>query len=108
MSVFQKLNKKYPLLLYLVTLGCLKISVYSLNGEELLKDQGKELYEVAAKAAIQSDERSLLGQDPNWFFLRNELNHVGKGEFWNKNWAEISASGKDPLEIFLSFKKKLD
>ena len=57
MSVFQKLNKKYPLLLYLVTFGCLKISVYSLNGEELLKDQGKELYEVAAKAANQSDER---------------------------------------------------
>lgn len=108
MSVFQRLNKKYPLLLYLVTLGFLKISVYSLDGEELLKDQGKELYEVAAKAANQSDERSLPGHDPDWFFLRNELNHVGKGEFWNKNWAEVSASGKDPLEIFLSFKKKLD
>ena len=108
MSVFQKLNKKYPLLLYLVALGFLKISVYSLNGEESLEDQGAELYEVATKAANQNDERSLLGHDPKWLFLRNELNHVGKGEFWNKNWAEVSASGKDPLEIFLAFKTKLD
>ena len=82
MLAFQKLNKKYPLLLYLVALGLLKISVYSLNREELLKDQGSKLYEVAAKAANQNDERSLLGHDPKWLFLRNELNHVGKGEFF--------------------------
>ena len=71
MLAFQKLNKKYPLLLYLVALGLLKISVYSLNGEELLKDQGAKLYEVAAKAANQNDERSFLGHYTNGIFLRN-------------------------------------
>ena len=35
----------------------------------------------------------------------NELIHVSKGNFWEKDWSKIAVSGKDPLDIFLSFKK---
>ena len=108
MSVIPKLNDSHPIWFYLVLLGFMKMSGVFLHAEDLTQNPNIQIYEIAAKAANQNGNRSLPGKDPEWLFLRNELIHVGKGEFWQKDWSKITVSGKDPLEIFTSFKRKLD
>ncbi|MEM0897490.1 MAG: hypothetical protein AAGJ79_11460 [Verrucomicrobiota bacterium] len=47
------------------------------------------------------------GEASEWLFLFSELIHLGHGEFWSKNWAEISAAATDPAPVIAAYKDAL-
>jgi alginate O-acetyltransferase complex protein AlgJ len=40
-------------------------------------------------------------------FLAEELEHAALGEFWNRDWAEVSLARTDPLPAMLDFQRRL-
>ena len=107
-SVCQQSMRVYQIKLFILSvLGLNLIIIEPLHSQNKSSDEVGKLYELAASAVAASDSRTVLGHNEKWLFLRNELIHVSKGNFWEKDWSKIAVSGKDPLDIFLSFKKKL-
>ncbi|MBU5614594.1 alginate O-acetyltransferase AlgX-related protein [Geomonas azotofigens] len=69
------------------------------------------LKRVAELNAAKEEGRAVTGVE-GWLFSRQELNHVGKGEFWGDAAQTTSLAGKpdsrDPLAAILDFKQQLD
>lgn len=63
--------------------------------------------EACAVVAEKTDGRSVVGADKEWLFLKTELAHLGTGAFWEKDWAEISEAGADPVPMFVALNDKL-
>ena len=87
------------------------VFVHLLSGlsfaDELINKEFNLLQSMADESEKGADGRVIVGDDPDWLFLRSELSHVAKGRFWNKNWKDVSVAGEDPLPIFLSLNEKL-
>lgn len=49
------------------------------------------------------DQRSVRGDDEDWYFLSKELRHIATGQFWEKHWNEVAANGTDPIESIVEF-----
>lgn len=104
-----KSMKVYQIKLFIISiLSFLKILIEPIHSQDKPLDYGEQIYDLADSAVTGLESRTVLGYDENWLFLRNELIHVSKGKFWEKDWSDVAVSGKNPLDIFLSFKKKLD
>ena len=78
-----------------------------LFADELINQQVNQLHSIVTESEKGTNDRVIVGDDPNWLFLRSELSHVAKGRFWEKNWKDVSVSGEDPLPIFLSLNEML-
>ncbi|HIG82565.1 MAG TPA: hypothetical protein EYG40_11875 [Verrucomicrobia bacterium] len=87
------------------------VFVYLISGfsfaDELINQEVNLLQSIADESEKGADGRVIVGDDPDWLFLRSELSHVAKGRFWEKNWKDVSVAGEDPLPIFLSLNEKL-
>ncbi len=56
----------------------------------------------------QADAKpSLQGEDEKWFFLTKELLHSGTGQFWAKDWAEVTTNQQDPIPFLVQFHELL-
>lgn len=64
---------------------------------------------VAAVLDRQEDAEQgvVRGEAPGWLFLREELEHVKTGRFWEKDWKAISVAEADPLATILAFQREL-
>ena len=60
--------------------------------DELINQQVNQLHSIATESEKDTTDRVIVGDDPNWLFLRSELSHVAKGRFWEKNWKDVSVS----------------
>ncbi|MBJ6801027.1 alginate O-acetyltransferase AlgX-related protein [Geomonas propionica] len=69
------------------------------------------LKRVAELNAAKEEGRAVAGVE-GWLFSRQELNHIGKGEFWGDAAQNTSLAGKpdsrDPLAAIADFKQQLD
>ncbi|MEM7010285.1 MAG: hypothetical protein AAF585_02275 [Verrucomicrobiota bacterium] len=60
------------------------------------------------KATQEAGKHSMRsGVDEDWFFLTAELLHVGTGQFWTKDWADVSENGQDPIPFMVQFQQLL-
>ena len=55
------------------------------------------LVEIAAGLVKNADNSSVIKGTDGWFFLKEELVHIGSGKFWGEG------SGADPLEAILAY-----
>mgnify|MGYP006184370273 CR=1 FL=1 len=78
-----------------------------LSAYEVINQEVNQPHSIVAELEESASGRVIVGDDSNWLFLRSELSHVAKGQFWKKNWKDVSVSGEDPLPIFLSLNDKL-
>jgi len=87
------------------------VFVYLMSGisyaDELVNQEVNLLQSIADESQKDAEGRVIVGNDPDWLFLRSELSHVAKGRFWEKNWKDVSVAGEDPLPIFLALNEKL-
>ena len=87
------------------------VFVYLMSGisfaDELVNQEVNLLQSIADESEKGAEGRVIVGNDPDWLFLRSELSHVAKGRFWEKNWKDVSVAGEDPLPIFLALNEKL-
>ncbi|MCP4847758.1 MAG: hypothetical protein GY899_07425 [Verrucomicrobiaceae bacterium] len=60
-----------------------------------------------AAAGDVAATRTVRGVNKQWLFLKSELEHLGTGAFWTKDWKEVSKSGVDPVPVFLALNEKL-
>lgn len=63
--------------------------------------------EACAKLAARG-ERSVGGANAEWLFLAQELKHLATGAFWERDAAEVTASGEFPTRFFTDLNDKLD
>ena len=56
---------------------------------------------------LANGKLSQPGDAEGWLFLQQELQHVGEGEFWSKEWAEVSKAGADPRPAIIAYDKAL-
>ena len=68
------------------------VFVYLMSGisyaDELVNQEVNLLQSIADESQKDAEGRGIVGNDPDWLFLRSELSHVAKGRFWEKNWVE--------------------
>ena len=62
---------------------------------------------ACAVAGREATTRTVIGDDKQWLFLKSELEHLGTGAFWTKDWKEVSESGTDPVPVLLALNEKL-
>lgn len=62
---------------------------------------------ACAEASHGATTRTVRGVDRKWLFLKSELEHLGTGAFWTKDWKEVSKSGVDPVPVLLALNEKL-
>ncbi|MCH2059818.1 MAG: hypothetical protein MK183_04255 [Verrucomicrobiales bacterium] len=62
---------------------------------------------ACADAGRKASTRTVIGADKQWLFLKAELDHLGTGSFWTKEWKEVSKSGTDPVPVLLALNEKL-
>ena len=62
---------------------------------------------ACAAAGREAVTRTVPGDEAQWLFLKSELEHLGTGAFWTRDWKEVSKSGTDPVPILLALNKKL-
>lgn len=69
---------------------------------------GAEAFSRAcAVAGNDAATRTVTGADRQWLFLKSELEHLGTGTFWTKDWKTVSKSGTDPVPVLLALNEKL-
>jgi alginate O-acetyltransferase complex protein AlgJ len=61
----------------------------------------------AAENAAGEGKRNVRGEDDAWFFLVQELRHLGAGDFWSKEWSEVAKNGQDPIPFLAQFNDQL-
>ncbi|MEZ5301655.1 MAG: hypothetical protein R3F11_13535 [Verrucomicrobiales bacterium] len=61
----------------------------------------------AAQDAYGAQQFGWRGADQAWWFLPAELEHLGTGAFWTKDWAEVSEAKADPAPIIADYAKAL-
>ena len=79
------------------------VSAFALAGEKSSDDFAK----ACAEAGHGATTRTVRGVDTQWLFLKSELEHLGTGAFWSKDWKKISKSGVDPIPVLLALNEKL-
>ena len=62
---------------------------------------------ACAVAGRKASTRTVTGADRQWLFLKSELEHLGTGAFWTRDWKEVSKSGTDPVPVLLALNEKL-
>jgi len=62
---------------------------------------------ACAVAGDGAATRTVTGADRKWLFLKSELEHLGTGAFWTKDWKDVSKSGTDPVPVLLALNEKL-
>ena len=62
---------------------------------------------ACAAAGDGATTRTVRGVDSQWLFLKPELEHLGTGAFWTRDWKEVSKSGVDPVPVLLALNEKL-
>lgn len=65
---------------------------------------------LCAKLAAEGDAMAVAGSN-GWLFLRNELRHIGVGQFWGEAASKVSRASKpelaDPLPAIVDFNEQL-
>ena len=90
---------------YLLVVQALSFLVSALAlAEEKSSDSFARTCAVAGHGAAT---RTIRGVDRQWLFLKPELEHLGTGAFWTKDWKEVSKSGVDPVPVLLALNEKL-
>jgi hypothetical protein len=74
-------------------------------------EEGQEAFAeralAEAEAAAGEEKRNVRGEDDAWFFLVQELRHLGAGDFWTKDWSEVAKNGQDPIPFLVQFNELL-
>lgn len=64
--------------------------------------------EQAGLAATSAPtQMGVRGTDTNWWFLRNELEHMASGEFWKGDLATTTSTGTDPMPVIKKYADEL-
>ena len=71
-------------------------------------DQFSKAAAAAAATGIPDDHQGVPGTDPEWLFFDKELIHLATGDFWTKDYADISVSKTDPIPVILDYQQQLD
>lgn len=61
-----------------------------------------------AEEASGKEKRNVRGEDDAWFFLTQELRHLGTGPFWEQDWSEVAKNGQDPVPFLVQFNDLLE
>jgi hypothetical protein len=62
---------------------------------------------AAAEEAAGEEKRNVRGEDDAWFFLVQELRHLGAADFWAQEWGEVAKNGEDPVPFLVRFNELL-
>jgi len=55
-----------------------------------------------------SSDRQVLGADPKWYFLRQEIEHLGKGSFWEQENEGATDGVSSPSAVITQYAKELE
>lgn len=91
-----------PLLATTLFLGV--SSTLSAQGADAFAAEAAKLGEATQSAGNYSMRSSV---DEDWFFLTAELLHIGTGQFWTKDWADVSENQQDPVPFMVQFQQLL-
>ncbi len=60
-------------------------------------------FEQECESRAKVEGANVQGEDPAWFFMKRELNHLAAGKFWEKDWTKVAVNKTDPTEHLLMF-----
>lgn len=64
--------------------------------------------ELAASASEGAAGIGIEGAAAGWWFLRNELEHLAQGRFWERDFAESTVTGTNPVPVIVQYHEELE
>ena len=82
------------------------LAILSVSSTSFAADERWIEFSKTALSKVE-EKPNIAGEDPAWFFPVRELNHLGQGEFWKKDWSEVAANQSDPIPSLIEFRDLL-